>query len=180
MQSCSFAPDLRPQNIKGSPKQRSWRGLHEKPKTGKISLPAHVRESADALPRKQGSFSYETPYVQQNNFDGYTNGSMNYQDTYNAPSYGSATRLDFGEDDDTTYPSCFSAYISNPNNGFMIESGGMLLGAAAPSGMGADNPPGEEYFDGDIDEYGDDEYGAEYELDESGDIINASTHSARF
>ena len=180
LESCSFAPDLRPQNAKGASKQKSFvaaikNGHNEKPNTDKIPMPAHAREGAIMLPRKQGSFSYDTPYVQQSSYEEDLNGSTNYNDTYNTPSYGSATRLYFG-DDDTPPAKVGHPTISPENKDYNIKSHGILLGAA-PSGVVMNGHRcREEHFDDDLDGYEDDEYGVEYELDESGDIINATRY----
>jgi len=193
LESCSFAPNLKHQGHKEAPKVKSSGQSAAQPpqqKTGKIPLPPRVFESQNvgSMPH-QGGFSYDTPYVESCAHSGYVNGSHfpSYGDEYTHQSYGAATKLDFGADDEaefqgTDYADPAPASYTAP---FILGGSNTTNAAASEVTSGEMNsPPPAVYpangykFEANVaaEPFDDeDEYVVEFELDESGAVINTGS-----
>lgn len=189
MESCSFAPNLTRHDSKESQKPKNQTESAAL-RSGKIPLPPHASQSwgSHNFRSIQGGFSYDTPYTGFADYLSHQEPDVAHDTEENSElTYGSATRLDFGADDDaevggiTHASSIPQMYSSAPT---IFSSGLQIQNDKNNDDEAINSPPASSYpqngytiaYDAEAGEYLDsDEYVVEFELDESGDVINTGS-----
>lgn len=193
LDACTFAPDLSHRQYKGTKKgdKHPTAPPHNPSQHQHVHQPLKYTDQPlhHIVGQSKGSFSYDTPYVDQT--DDYIHADLGGGYVHDTGS--AATRLDFGADDDDilrhqgnsrdsyyTYNSEVGggSHASTYNNNNREMSSSAPTNAHMVSASYISDHRDRSMGDGDEGAFDDgDEYGAEFELDESGAIVNVYNDS---